>query len=149
MFTAPESGTDSKTILVVDDDLSVLGVIKVMLEGGNFNVLLAHSAESALRFVERTELAIDLMLTDVMMPEISGPELADQALLIRPHLKVLFMSGFTDSEVVRVKVLDRAIGFLPKPFTSDGLLERLEAILNAPPRFGLGGGGNALSPWRV
>jgi len=140
MFTAPESGTDSKTILVVDDDLSVLGVIKVMLEGGNFNVLLAHSAESALRFVERTDLTIDLMLTDVVMPEISGPELADQALLIRPHLKVLFMSGFTESEVVRVKVLDRAIGFLPKPFTSDGLLERLEAILSAPRRFGAGGG---------
>jgi two-component system cell cycle sensor histidine kinase/response regulator CckA len=147
MFTAPESGTDSKTILVVDDDLSVLGVIKVMLEGGNFNVLLAHSAESALRFVERTDLTIDLMLTDVVMPEISGPELADQALLIRPHLKVLFMSGFTESEVVRVKVLDRAIGFLPKPFTSDGLLERLEAILSAPRRLGAGDG-KALSAWR-
>ncbi len=147
MFTAPESGTDSKTILVVDDDLSVLGVIKVMLEGGNFNVLLAHSAESALRFVERTDLTIDLMLTDVVMPEISGPELADQALLIRPHLKVLFMSGFTESEVVRVKVLDRAIGFLPKPFTSDGLLERLEAILSAPRRLGAGDG-KAVSAWR-
>ena len=147
MFTAPESGTDSKTILVVDDDLSVLGVIKVMLECGNFNVLLAHSAESALRFVERTDLTIDLMLTDVVMPEISGPELADQALLIRPHLKVLFMSGFTESEVVRVKVLDRAIGFLPKPFTSDGLLERLEAILSAPRRLGAGDG-KALSAWR-
>jgi FixJ family two-component response regulator len=50
-------------------------------------------------------------------------------LAIRPHLKVLFMSGCTDSDVVRVKILDRALGFLPKPFTSDGLLERVQKVL--------------------
>ena len=122
--------TDPRTILVVDDDLSVLGVIRAMLESGEFNVLLAHTAEIALHFVQRDDLRIDLMLVDVMMPEMSGPELAEKILSIRPHLKVLFMSGFADSEVVRVKVLDRALGFLPKPFTSDGLLERLTKVLD-------------------
>jgi two-component system cell cycle sensor histidine kinase/response regulator CckA len=121
---------ESKTILVVDDDLSVLAVIKCMLEGGDYNVLLADSAESALRMAERDDLTIDLMLVDVMMPDLSGPDLAERILSIRPHQKVLFMSGFTDSEVVRVKVLDRALGFLPKPFTSDGLLERVEKVLS-------------------
>lgn len=130
MYTMPEFVPEPKTILVVDDDLSVLGVIKVMLESGNYNILLAHSAELALRFVEREDLAIDLMLTDVMMPEVSGPDLAEKVLAIRPNIKVLFMSGFTDSEVVRVKVLDRALGFLPKPFTSDGLVDRIESVLN-------------------
>src|SRR5215467_8395729 len=120
---------ESKTILVVDDDLSVLSVIKCMLECGDYNVLIAHSAESALRMVERDDLAIDLMLIDVLMPEITGPDLAERIQAIRPHQKVLFMSGCTESEVVRVKVLDRALGFLPKPFTSDGLLERVQKVL--------------------
>lgn len=147
MSTIHELESDPRTVLVVDDDISVLGVIKVMLEGGNYNVLLASSAESALRFVEREDLAIDLMLTDVMMPDISGPELADKVLAVRPLIKVLFMSGFTDSEVVRVKVLDRALGFLPKPFTSDGLLERVQSVLKTSQRFGAGGA-RAQAAWR-
>lgn len=130
MLTNTELEAEARTILVVDDDLSVLTVIKVMLESSSYNILLAHSAESALHFVERDDLAIDLMLTDVMMPEMSGPELAEKVLALRPNIKILFMSGFTDSDVVRVKILDRALGFLPKPFTSDGLVERIESSLN-------------------
>jgi DNA-binding NarL/FixJ family response regulator len=79
---------------------------------------------------EREELTIDLMLIDVLMPDVTGPDLAERILAIRPHQKVLFMSGCTDSEVVRVKILDRALGFLPKPFTSDGLLDRVQNVLN-------------------
>jgi len=130
MFTTFNTSPEPKTILVVDDDLSVLSVIKCMLECGDYNVLMAHSAETALRMVERDDLTIDLMLLDVVMPDISGPDLAERILAIRPHLKVLFMSGCTDSEVVRVKILDRALGFLPKPFTSDSLLERVQKVLN-------------------
>jgi DNA-binding NtrC family response regulator len=131
MYTNNQEST-SKTILVVDDDLSVLSVIKCMLECGDYNVLIAHSAQSAIRMVERDDLAIDLMLIDVLMPDITGPDLAERIQVIRPHQKVLFMSGCTESEVVRVKVLDRALGFLPKPFTSDGLLERVQNILDPP-----------------
>ncbi|HXI42274.1 MAG TPA: response regulator [Bryobacteraceae bacterium] len=129
MFMASNPVPEPKTILVVDDDLSVLGVIKCMLECGDYSVLMAHSAETALRMAERNDLTIDLMLIDVIMPDISGPDLAEKILAMRPHLKVLFMSGCTDSEVVRVKILDRALGFLPKPFTSDGLLERVQKVL--------------------
>ena len=130
MFTTFNTLPEPKTILVVDDDLSVLSVIKCMLECGDYNVLMAHSAETALRMVERDDLTIDLMLLDVVMPDISGPDLAERILAIRPHMRVLFMSGCTDSEVVRVKILDRALGFLPKPFTSDSLLERVTKVLN-------------------
>jgi DNA-binding NtrC family response regulator len=129
MFTTFNTLPEPKTILVVDDDLSVLSVIKCMLECGDYSVLMAHSAETALRMAERGDLTIDLMLIDVIMPDISGPDLAEKILALRPHLKVLFMSGCTDSEVVRVKILDRALGFLPKPFTSDGLLERVQKVL--------------------
>jgi DNA-binding NtrC family response regulator len=103
-----------------------------MLECGDYNVLIAHSAESALRMAEREDLAIDLMLIDVLMPDVTGPDLAERIQAIRPHQKVLFMSGCTESEVVRVKILDRALGFLPKPFTSDGLLERVQNVLDPP-----------------
>jgi two-component system, cell cycle sensor histidine kinase and response regulator CckA len=138
----------SKTILVVDDDLSVLSVIKCMLECGDYNVLIAHSAQSAIRMVERDDLVIDLMLIDVLMPEITGPDLAERIQAIRPHQKVLFMSGCTESEVVRVKVLDRALGFLPKPFTSDGLLERVQNILDPPVQRAAAAGAQS-QMWRV
>jgi DNA-binding NtrC family response regulator len=141
------SEPDPKTILVVDDDLSVLSVIKCMLECGDYNVLMAHNAESALRMADRDDLTIDLMLIDVVMPDLTGPELAERILAIRPHLKVLFMSGCTESDVVRVKILDRALGFLPKPFTSDSLLERVQKVLSPPAR-SASAGSNFLSTWR-
>jgi two-component system cell cycle sensor histidine kinase/response regulator CckA len=147
MLTTFNSVPEPKTILVVDDDLSVLSVIKCMLEGGEYNVLMAHSAEIALRMAERDDLTIDLMLIDVVMPDVTGPELAERVLTFRPHLKVLFMSGCTDSEVVRVKILDRALGFLPKPFTSDSLLERVQNVLASPAPRALGAVGG-LGVWR-
>jgi DNA-binding NtrC family response regulator len=103
-----------------------------MLETGDYNVLLAPSAEVALRLVERDYLTIDLVLLDVVMPDLSGPELAERLLAIRPHLKVLFMSGYADAEVVRVKILDRKLELLPKPFTSDGLHDVINRALNTP-----------------
>ena len=121
-----------KTILVVDDDLSVLTVVKCMLEGSDYNVLLANSSAVALRMAGRNDLTIDLMLIDVVMPDLSGPDLGERILAIRPHQKVLFISGFTDHEVVRVKVLDRGLRFLPKPFTPDGLLQAVQMVLSAP-----------------
>jgi two-component system, cell cycle sensor histidine kinase and response regulator CckA len=147
MLTTFNSVPEPKTILVVDDDLSVLSVIKCMLEGGEYNVLMAHSAEIALRMAERDDLTIDLMLIDVVMPDVTGPELAERILAFRPHLRVLFMSGCTDSEVVRVKILDRALGFLPKPFTSDSLLERVQNVLSSPAQRALGAVGG-VGVWR-
>jgi len=121
-----------KTILVVDDDLSVLTVVKCMLECDDYTVLMANSAEAALRLIERKDLMIDLMITDVVMPDMNGRELVERVLTIRPYVKVLFMSGYTDSEVVRMKVLNRTSGFLPKPFTSADIQEHVRTALAAP-----------------
>ena len=128
-----DSQSHPKTILVVDDDLSVLAVIKCMLEGSEYNVLLANSAEFALGMAKRRDITIDLMLVDVVMPDLSGPDLKERISAICPHQKVLFMAGFTDHEVVRVKVLDHGLRLLPKPFTPDGLLEAVQMVLSTAP----------------
>lgn len=121
-----------KTILVVDDEISVLTVVKCMLDRDDYNILLANSAEAALHIIERKDLLIDLMITDVVMPDINGRELAERVLTIRPYIKILFMSGYTDSEVVRVKVLEHTSGFLPKPFTTADLQDQVRKALAAP-----------------
>jgi two-component system cell cycle sensor histidine kinase/response regulator CckA len=121
-----------KVILVVDDDVSVLTVVKCMLECAEYTVLLANSANAALRIANDNEVAIDLLVTDVIMPGMQGPDLAEAMLALRPELKVLFMSGYADSDTVRIKVLGRNLGFLPKPFAPDGLLETVERILAMP-----------------
>jgi two-component system cell cycle sensor histidine kinase/response regulator CckA len=145
MSTSSNPAPDPKTLLVVDDDLSVLTVVRCMLETGDYNVLLAHSAEVALRLVERDYLTIDLVLLDVVMPDLSGPELAERLLAIRPDLKVLFMSGYADAEVVRVKILGRKLELLPKPFTSDGLRDVIDRTLNTPMHRSVAAGANGPS----
>ena len=121
-----------KAIFVVDDDVSVLTVVKCMLECADYTVLLANNAIAALRIAKDMETTIDLLITDVIMPDMQGPDLAERMLAFRPELRVLFMSGYADSDVVRIKVLDRNLGFLPKPFAPDGLLETVERILAMP-----------------
>jgi DNA-binding NtrC family response regulator len=132
MKIATQLQHNPKTILVVDDELCVLTIVKCMLECGDYNVLLASSAAAALRIVENHDVTIDLLLTDVVMPGMQGPDLAERVLALRPNIKALFMSGYADSDVVRVKVLDHNLVFLPKPFTSGGLLETVERAISVP-----------------
>jgi len=137
-----------KMILVVDDEVSVLSVVKCMLECDAYNVLLANSAEAALRIINRKDILIDLMLTDVVMPDINGRELAERVVAIRPYIKILFMSGYTDSEVVRVKVLEHTSGFLPKPFTTADLQNQVQKVLAAPLHRSAVAGANPLGFYR-
>jgi two-component system, cell cycle sensor histidine kinase and response regulator CckA len=122
MQTSPER----KTILVVDDNFSVLTVIKAMLESDDYNVLMARSADVTLSIAERKGI-IDLVLMDVVMPDVSGPDLVEKILAIQPATKVLFMSGYCEADILPERV--RMAGLLPKPFTSSQLRERIDQAL--------------------
>jgi DNA-binding NtrC family response regulator len=134
MSETPTSAPDvrRKTVLVVDDDPAILTVIKAILEFQEHRVLLATDAENALQLARQQDLPIDLLLIDVVMPRVNGVELADKVLSIRPNLRILFMSGFANSDIVRVKVLNQSLGFLAKPFDSEGLLGKVRHALEAP-----------------
>jgi two-component system cell cycle sensor histidine kinase/response regulator CckA len=103
-----------------------------MLECGDYNVLLRTAQPPHCGIASNNDVAIDLLPTDVITSDEQRPDLTKRMVALRPEMKVLFMSGYADSDVVRIKVLDPNLDFLPKPFTSDGLLETVDRALNAP-----------------
>lgn len=125
---APEPSFDvhpwGETILVVEDTEALRKLAKRLLEQKGYHVLLAASAEEALRVFEDNP-AVDVLLTDVVMPGASGPELTAQLLAKRPALKVIYMSGYTEDAIVHHGVLKPGVAFLNKPFTSETLGQKL------------------------
>jgi PAS domain S-box-containing protein len=124
----------SETVLLVEDeaDLRVLAV--EVLKAFGYNLLQASQPAEALAIAERHEGPIHLLVTDVVMPGMSGPELAERLLAVRPDLKTLFMSGYTDTTVVHHGVLDPGTPFLPKPFTPDALARKVREVVDRPPQ---------------
>lgn len=130
MATSPNGGTSQKTILVVDDDAMVLKLVSTILETKGYSVLKAGGPAEALR-VESTELGeIDLLLCDVMMPEMTGVELATRITQNRPGVRVAFMSGYADGNVL---FLNSGWKLMKKPFVMEGLLELVQEVLRSPP----------------
>ncbi len=127
---APEVRLDARagTVLVVDDAEGVRVLAKKQLERLGRRVFVAANAAEAVRLFERNP-SIDVLLTDVVMPGASGPELTRQFVEQRPALKVIYMSGYTDDAIVQHGVLMPGIAFLPKPFTSESLGRKLREAL--------------------
>jgi two-component system cell cycle sensor histidine kinase/response regulator CckA len=92
-------------------------------------VLVARTGDEALLLAEQLMVPIDLLLTDVVMPGMSGRRLADQLLVSRPGTPVLFVSGYTDDEIARHGVLEEGVQLLEKPFTPQSLLQRVRAVM--------------------
>lgn len=123
-----------ETILLVEDDEVVRDLVHRILLTYGYRILVAPSARKALDLSREHEGPIDLMLTDVVMPQMSGRELAIALESIRPGLKVIYMSGYSNEAVVRHGVLDAGKAFLQKPFTPIALARKLREILDAGAR---------------
>jgi len=119
------------TILAVDDDGSVLGLLGDVLRQAGYRVLLADGGWSAIQAYEKSEERVHLLLTDVIMPDLTGPVVAERLRARQPDLQVLFISGFHDAELVQRFVTRKGFALLPKPFTVDGLLRVVRESLTA------------------
>jgi two-component system cell cycle sensor histidine kinase/response regulator CckA len=122
------------TILAVDDDRMVLGLLEHALRGAGYRVLPAASGWSAIAAYENCAGPVDLLLTDVIMPDLTGPVVAERLRSRQPGLQVLFISGFHDADLVQRFVTRKGFTLLPKPFTVDSLLRVVEQALSVVER---------------
>ena len=126
------SGAGRKTILVVDDEPAILAITTNILTREDYEVITASNGEEALQKVRGREQEITALLADVVMPGITGPDLAERLIGINPQMHVLFMSGWDESVIGRHGAFRRNIRTILKPFTPDGLMETLETVLQEP-----------------
>ena len=127
-----ESLKGTETVLLVDDDDVIRKLLHRILVDHGYTVLDAISSPEALRFCERHKGLIHLLITDAIMPQMDGSELAKRACALRPKLKVLFMSGYTDDTVVHHGILAEGSAFIEKPFVSDAILRKVREVLKGP-----------------
>ena len=125
------ASTRARTVLLVEDEPAVRGLARTVLVSGGYTVLEAGNAPDALRVAASCQGPLDLLLTDVAMPQVSGFELADRLLPARPGLRVVFMSGYANRVEVQGGALSRGHAFLAKPFNEDDLLRTVQEALDA------------------
>ncbi|MBZ5654100.1 MAG: PAS domain S-box protein [Acidobacteriia bacterium] len=119
----------SETILVVEDDDSLRTLTVALLAGAGYKVLEAANAEMAICLAEEHKEAIDIVLTDVIMPGMSGRELAQRVRALRPEMKVLLMSGYAPDMIARYGAMEPSVALIEKPFTRHSLLAALSTVL--------------------
>jgi two-component system, cell cycle sensor histidine kinase and response regulator CckA len=127
----------SETILLVEDEDVVRGLARQILEQAGYSVLEASRGEEALRLCAAHKQPIQLVLTDVVMPETSGKEVADRLRVLRPEIKVLFMSGYADEAIVHHGVLDAKVEFIQKPFTPVALARKVREVIDSNGNHGI------------
>jgi CheY-like chemotaxis protein len=119
----------AETVLVVDDAAGLRELTRRLLQRQGYTVVIAANADEARRLFEQ-DPSIDVLLTDVVMPGVSGPELTKQLIEQRPALKVIYMSGYTEEAIARHGVLTPGIAFLQKPFTSETLGRKIREVID-------------------
>ena len=126
----PVAHPGQETVLLVEDEAQVRAVAMGILKRSGYRVLVAETPAGALGLCREHDGSIDLLLTDVVMPQMSGAELAREAGELRPSMRVLFMSGYTDDHAVRQRVLESGLALLQKPFTPESLTRRVRDVLS-------------------
>ncbi|MFK5952414.1 MAG: response regulator [Desulfobacterium sp.] len=122
--------TRGETLLIVEDDDAILTLGKKMLENLGYTVFTANSPVDAMALARKNAGGIDLLITDVVMPEMNGRDLANQLQALYPSLQVLFMSGYTANVIAHRGVLDEGVNFIPKPFSQKELAVKVRKVLD-------------------
>ncbi len=126
----PTQPTGDETILVVEDEEALRDVIRRSLQAAGYTVLTAADGEAAIQRSAEYEGDIQLLLTDIVMPKMSGRTLVEKLRLLRPSTAVLYMSGYTDDTVIRRGVVDEGVHFIGKPFTAGDLTLKVRQVLD-------------------
>ncbi|MCD6360564.1 MAG: response regulator, partial [Armatimonadetes bacterium] len=127
---APAGGNE--TILVVEDEELVRDLVVSLVSGAGYEVLVARNGDEALKICEEREGAIDLMLTDVIMPGMDGAELAAEMSRRCPRMKVIYLSGYTANTIADRGVLEPGVHLIQKPFDADELINTIRDVLDEP-----------------
>jgi len=128
--TQPQRGTE--TVLLVEDEPMVRNYARHILQANGYTVLEASGGQEALDAAQQHKGPIHIMVTDVVMPGMNGREAADRLAPLRPDMKVLYISGYTEDQIVHYGVLE-GVAFLQKPFSRAALLNKVREVLNLAP----------------
>lgn len=138
-FSQPPSGervappvAHGETVLLVEDEPRVRAVTSRILEQAGYRVLEATGVAQAVKLTRSEQNQIELLLTDLVLPDGSGADVAERVVALRPGIRVLFVSGYTDDPALRRGISESEVEFLAKPFTADRLLARVRQLLDAP-----------------
>jgi CheY-like chemotaxis protein len=125
----PPTDGGGRAVLVVEDEAAIVRLIRRVLARGGYRVLEARSGAEAVQIASKDDGGIDLLLTDVVMPHMSGTEAADRIKDLHPDIKVLFMSGYTDDRLDQAGLSAEGVSFIQKPFTVNGLLNKVREVM--------------------
>jgi two-component system, cell cycle sensor histidine kinase and response regulator CckA len=132
MNPLPSTSSGTETLLIVENETAIRNLLQMALRKNGYTVLAAESGREALDLVRDHVGSIDLLITDVMMPDMDGPELVRQLAVIRPETPTLFMSGYMDDALGEHGILPSSVNFIQKPFSPRGIAQKVRDILGAP-----------------